>query len=402
MSVLQGARLSAMSFGNRLLLASSCVVLLAACGQGAAPQAAAPQAPPPAEVGVVTVARGNVGLLTELPGRTEASRAAQVRARVAGILQRQQFREGSDVAAGQPLFQIDAAPYRAALASAQAALARAEANLTQTQAQAERYKPLAEAKAVSQQEYVSAVAAQQQAQADVASAKAAIETAQINLGYASVSAPIAGRIGRALVTEGALVGQGEATQLALIQQINPIYVNFTQPVADVLRLRAAIAGGKLKSAGGPDSARVRLVLEDGSTYPQEGKLLFSDLSVDPTSGQITLRAEVPNPKGLLLPGMYVRAQLQQAAASDALLLPQQAVQRASQGDSVKVVGADGMVSTRSVKVGAAIDGQWVVLDGLKEGEQVVAEGFQKIQGKAPVKPVPWNPPGAKPQAPTKP
>ncbi|MEY8876068.1 MAG: efflux RND transporter periplasmic adaptor subunit, partial [Leptothrix sp. (in: b-proteobacteria)] len=326
-----------------------------------------------------------------------ASRVAQVRARVAGILLQRQFREGSDVRKGQPLFQIDAAPYRAALASAEAGVARAEANLMQAQAQAERYKPLVEAKAISQQEYVVAVAAQKQAQADVAAGKAAVQAAQINLGYASVTAPIAGRIGRALVTEGALVGQGEVTQLALIQQIDPLYVNITQPVGEVLRLRAAIAAGKLRHAAGAESAAVRLLLEDGSVYPLAGKLLFSDLTVDSTSGQITLRAEVPNPKGLLLPGMYVRATLEQAAAAGAMLLPQQAVARSSQGDSVQVVAADGRLATRPVKLGAGKDGHWVVLDGLKSGEQVMVDGFQKLRGPGPVKPVPW--PGAAASAP---
>jgi membrane fusion protein (multidrug efflux system) len=362
------------------------VTQLAACGPGVAPPA--PSAPPPAEVGVVTVTATTVGLQTELPGRTEASRVAQVRARVAGILQRQLFREGSEVKADQPLFQIDAAPYQATLTSAKASLARAEANLMQTQAQAERYKPLVEANAVSQQEFIGAVAAQKQAEADIAAAKAAIQTAQINLGYALVTSPIAGRIGRALVTEGALVGQGEATQLALVQQIDPMYVNVTQPVADVLRLRGLIGSGKLKNAGG-DSAAVRIVLDDGSVYGLPAKLLFSDLSVDPSSGQISLRAEVPNPKGVLLPGMYVRAQLEQASASAAMLLPQQAVERTTQGDSVKVVAADGSVSSRAVKVSAAKDGQWVVLEGLKPGEQVMVDGFQKLRGKAPVKAVPW-------------
>jgi membrane fusion protein (multidrug efflux system) len=378
-----------------ILAGSAFAAALGACGPAGGPPATAGQTPPPVEVGVVTVTPGTVGLVTELPGRTEASRIAQVRARAAGILQRRLFREGSDVQAGQQLFEIDAAPYRATLASAQAALARAEANLMQAQAQATRYKPLLDANAISQQDYVNAQAAQKQAEADVAAAKAAIQTAQINLGYASVTAPIAGRIGRALVTEGALVGQGEATQLALVQQIDPMYVNFTQPVADVLRLRAAIAGGKLRSAGGTESAVVRIVLDDGSVYPLAGKLLFSDLSVDPSSGQITLRAEVPNPKAMLLPGMYVRARLEQAAASGAVLLPQQAVQRSSQGDSVKVVAADGAVSTRAVKVGAQKEGQWVVLEGLQPGEQVIADGFQKLQGKAPVKAVPW---GAAPSA----
>ncbi len=383
------------------LLVLGAASLLAACGQSAAPPAAG-QMPPPAQVGVVTVSRTTVGLQTELPGRTEASRVAQVRARVAGILERQLFTEGSEVRANQTLFQIDAAPYKAVLASAQAGLARAEANLTSAQAQAERYKPLAAAHAISDQDLISAVAAQKLAEADVAAAKAAILSAQINVTYAAVTTPISGRIGRALVTEGALVGQGEATQLALVQQINPMYINFTQPVADVLRLRAAIANGSLKSAGGADAAQVRVVLDDGSVYPIAGKLLFSDLSVDPTSGQITLRAEVPHPKGVLLPGMYVRAQLQQSAVAGAMLLPQQSVQRSSQGDSVKVVGADGMVETRPVKVGSGKDGQWVVLSGLKDGEQVVVDGFQKMMGKAPVKPVPWAPAASGPAVPAAP
>ena len=392
--------LAASAQSRGVLMAAVLAAMLAGCGQGAAPPAAGAGAPPAVEVGVVTVTQGTVGLMTELPGRTEASRVAQVRARVAGILQRQLFREGSEVKADQPLFEIDAAPYRATLASAQATLARAEANLMQAQAQAERYKPLLDANAISQQDYVNAFAAHKQAQADVAIGKAAVQTAQINVGYAAVSSPIAGRIGRALVTEGALVGQGEATPLALVQQIDPMFVNITQPVADVLRLRAAIASGKLKNAGDKATAAVRIVLDDGSLYPLPAKLLFSDLTVDPSSSQITLRAEVPNPKGALLPGMYVRARLEQAAFNAAMLLPQQAVQRSSQGDSVKVVAADGSVSTRAVKVGSAKDEQWVVLEGLQAGEQVVVDGFQKLQGKSPrAKPVPWSPPGAAALAP---
>ena len=383
--------------GLALSTAAALATQLAGCGPGAAP--GAPPAAPPVEVGVVTVTATTVGLQTELPGRTEASRVAQVRARVAGILQRQLFREGSEVKADQALFQIDAAPYAAALASAQAVVARAQANLMQAQAQAERYKPLLDANAISQQDYISAVAAQKQAEADVAAGKAAVQLAQINLGYASVTSPISGRVGRALVTEGALVGQGEATQLALVQQIDPMYVNVTQPVADVLRLRAAIASGQLKTAGDKASAAVRIVLDDGSVYPLPAKLLFSDLSVDPSSGQITLRAEVPNPKGVLLPGMYVRARLEQAAVSAAMLLPQQAVQRNSQGDTVKVVAADGSVNTRAVKVGTAKDEQWVVLEGLQPGEQVIVDGFQKLQGKARAKPVPWSPTPVSPAAP---
>jgi len=365
---------------------------LAACGQGAGtgPGGGAGGGMPPAEVGVVTVAPGEVGLVTELPGRLEASRVAQVRARAAGIVQQRLFREGTDVRAGQPLFRIDPAPYAAASASAQAALMRAQASLGQAKALAERYKPLVEANAVSKQEYANAVAAEQQAQAEVAAARASVQTAQINLGYASVVAPISGRIGRTLVTEGALVGQGEATPLAVIQQIHPMYVNFTQPAADVLRLRQALAQGRLKRAAGLDGALVRVVLEDGSEHPNPGKLLFSDLSVDPTSGQITLRAEVPNANGALLPGLYVRVRLEQAKAGNAVLLPQQAVTRTAQGDTVMVVGADGQVAPRKIQVGNAQAGQWVVLDGLKAGEQVVVDGFQKIRPGAPVKPVPWT------------
>jgi len=370
-------------------------LLLAACG-AKPPEPAGPPGGgmPPVEVGVLTIAPHTIGLVTELPGRLEASRVAQVRARVAGILQKRLFREGSDVKAGQPLFEIDSAPYRAALASAEASLARAQANLTQAAAQAERYQPLLEANAISKQEYVNAVAAQKQAEADVAAAKAALQTAQINLGYASVTAPIAGRIGRTLVTEGALVGQGEATQLALVQQINPLYVNFTQSTAEVLRLRKAVESGKFKRAAAADATGVRVVLEDGTEYARAGKLLFADLSVDPTSGQIMLRAELPNPEGALLPGMYVRVRLQQAQASAVFQLPQQAVTRSGSGDSVMVVGADGKVAPRAIKVGSIQDGQWTVLEGLKAGEQVMVDGFQKLRPGAPVKAVPWQPAAA--------
>jgi len=373
---------------------------LAALLAGCSPNSSAPTGPagamPPAEVGVVTVTPGDVGLITELPGRLEASRVAQVRSRAAGILQKRLFREGSDVKAGQALFEVDASPYQAALASAQASLAKAEANLTQASAQAERFKPLVEAKAISQQEYVNAQAASQQAQADIGIGRAAVQTARINLNYANITAPIAGRIGRALVTEGALVGQGEATQLAVIQQIDPMYVNFTQSAAEVMKLRQALEGGALKRAGGNNTASVRLLLEDGSEYARPGKLLFSDLTVDATTGQITLRAEVPNPGNTLLPGLYVRVRLEQAQARNAITLPQQAVTRSPQGDSVMVVDGDGKVKPRPVKVGAQQGGQWVILDGLKAGEQVMVDGFQKLRGEAPVKAVPWQAPGSTP------
>lgn len=374
--------------------AAGAVLALAACSKTEAPKAAPGGGMPPPQVGVVTVEPGNVGLLTELPGRLEASRVAQVRARVAGIVQERLFREGSDVKAGQPLFRIDAAPYAAAVQSAQAALARAEASLSQSSALARRYKPLLEANAVSEQEYANAVAAQQAGAADVAAAKAAIATAQINLNYASVTAPISGRIGRALVTEGALVGQGEATPLAVIQQIDPLYVNFTQSAAQVMELRRAMEQGRLQRAGKADAASVRLVLEDGSEYPEPARLLFSDLTVDAGTGQITLRAEVPNRGMRLLPGLYVRVRIEQAQASNAVLLPQQAVTRSAGGDSVLVVGADNKPIPRTIKLGGQQNGHWVVLEGLQKGEQVVVDGFQKLRGGAPVQTVPWTPPGA--------
>ena len=382
---------------SRLKLSALALVLgvsvaLSGCGKKDAAPASPAGGMPPAEVGVVTVTPGDVGLVTELPGRLEASRVAQVRARAAGILQKRLFTEGSEVRSGQALFQIDASPYQASFASAQASLAKAEANLMQASAQAERYKPLVEAKAISQQEYVSAQAAQKQAEADVAMGKAMVQTARINLGYAAITAPIAGRIGRSLVTEGSLVGQGEATPLAVIQQIDPLYVNFTQSAAEVMKLRRALEAGQLKRAG-TQAASVRVVLEDGTEYSKTGKLLFSDLTVDTTTGQITLRAELPNPGGVLLPGLYVRVRLEQAQASNAIMLPQQAVTRTPQGDSVMVVGTDGKVVPRPIKVGGQQNGQWVILDGLKTGEQVMVDGFQKLRGGAPVKPVPWQAPG---------
>jgi membrane fusion protein (multidrug efflux system) len=387
---------------RQVLAVAMCSILLAGCGNGGNAGAQGTGGPggarPPAEVGVVTVTPGDVGLVTELPGRLEASRVAQVRARAAGILQKRLFREGSDVKAGQPLFAIDPAPYAAAVASAKATQARAEANAAQATALAERYKPLVEANAVSKQEYANAVAAQKQAEADIAVAKANVQTTSINLGYAVVTSPISGRIGRALVTEGALVGQGEATQLAVVQQINPMYVNFTQSAVEVMKLRNAMASGLFKQASGTDAASVRIVLEDGTEYAKPGRLLFSDLTVDATTGQITLRAEVPNPTGELLPGLYVRVRLEQAQASNAVTLPQQAVTRTAQGDTVMVVGEDGKVSPRPVKIGSAKGNQWVVLDGLKAGEKVMVDGFQKLQPGATVTPVAWQAPGAKPAA----
>jgi membrane fusion protein (multidrug efflux system) len=374
-------------------------IALVACGQGdkkaEAPAQAAGGMPAP-EVGVVVATPGDIGLVTELPGRLEASRMAEVRARAAGILQRRLFKEGSDVKAGQPLFVIDAAPYRASYHSAQAQLLRAQASLTRTTEVAKRYAPLVAANAISKQDYDDAVAARAQAEADVAVAKAAVQTAKISLDYAAVTAPISGRIGRALVTEGALVGQGEATPLAVVQQVNPLYVNFTQSASEVLRLRRAMEGGTLKRAGNGGAASVRIVLEDGSTYSQPGKLLFSDLTVDATTGQITLRAEVPNPKGELLPGLYVRVQIEQAQASNAIAVPQQAVTRTEAGNTLTVVAPDGKPEQRKVEIQAGQNSRWIVTEGLKAGEQVMVDGFQKLQmlpPGTPVKAVPWQAPG---------
>jgi membrane fusion protein (multidrug efflux system) len=364
---------------------------LAACGGGdPKPAAAGGGAPPPPEVAVVSVVPKTAPLVTELPGRVEASRVAQVRARVNGIVLQRLFREGSEVKAGQRLFQIDPAPYQAAVDSAKAALAKAQANLVQAREQATRFKPLADARAISTQDYINAQAAQAQAEADVAAAQAALRSAQLNLGFASVTAPISGRIGRALVTEGALVSATEATQLALIQQIDPVYVNSTQAVAEVARLR------KAASAASTDLSSVRIVLDDGSELPQRGRLMFSDLSVDPTSAQVTLRTEVANPQALLLPGMYVRTRLVQGQIAGAMLVPQQAVTRGPQGDSVLVVGEGGMAAPRNITIGGVSGSEWIVLDGLKTGEQVIVEGFQKMRPGAPVKPVPWAGSAARP------
>lgn len=374
-------------------------VMVTGCGKEPAPAAGAGGQRPAVEVGTVVATPGDIGLVTELPGRVEASRVAQVRARAAGILQQRLFKEGSDVKAGQALFRIDEAPYAAALDSAKANQAKAEANLAQTQAQLDRYKPLVEANAISKQDFVNAEAALKQAQADVAATNAAVRTAGINLGYANVTAPISGRIGRALVTEGALVGQGEATPLAVVQQIDPVYVNFTQSANEILQLRKAMANGQFKRAEGKEAASVKLLLSDGSEYTQPGKLLFSDLTVDATTGQITLRAEVPNPKGELLPGMYLRVRLEQAQAANAITLPQQAVTRTQQGDIVNVVGEDGKVSPRPVKISAAQNYRWVVKEGLQAGEKVMVDGFQKLQmlpPGTPVKAVPWQAPGQAP------
>ena len=374
------------------------LAMLSACGaKDAAAPAGGPGANrPPPEVGVIVTKFEPVALQTELPARVEPVRVAQVRARVTGVVLKRMFQEGSEVKAGQTLFQIDPAPYQAALSSARANLGKSEANLNQAAALAARYKPLVEANAISKQEYVNVVATQQQAEADVAAQKAAVQIAQINSGYASVQAPIAGRIGRALVTEGALVSATEATQLALIQQTNTVYLNITQSATELLRLRRDAGAGADAGAGSNARAAgvvpVTVLMDDGTELPHKGKLLFSDVTVDPTSGQVTLRAEVPNQDGLLLPGQYVRVRLSQASLPAAIVVPQQAVTRGTQGDTVIVV-ADGKPAPRPIKIGSQQGTNWIVLDGLKPGEQVVVDGFQKMMVPgAPVKPVPWTAP----------
>ncbi|THC39998.1 efflux RND transporter periplasmic adaptor subunit [Massilia sp. Mn16-1_5] len=369
------------------------VTLLSACGKKDAAQAgpgAGGQMPAP-EVGVVTTRFETVALQTELPARAEPVRTAQVRARVNGVVLKRLFTEGSEVKEGQSLFQIDPAPYQAQLAAAQADLGRAQATLTQAAAQAERYKPLVEANAISKQEYTNAVAAQKQAEAAVAASRAQVRIAQINSGYASVNAPISGRIGRALVTEGALVSATEGTQLALIQQTSSMYLNITQSATELQRLRKQAANGNGLAKDMP----VTVLLDDGTELATKGRLLFSDVTVDPGTGQVTLRATVPNPDNALLPGQYVRVRVAQSQVPNGIVVPQQAVTRGgAQGDTLMVVGADNKPTPRTVKIASGQGSNWVVTEGLKEGERVMVDGFQKLQmlpPGTPVKAVPWQP-----------
>jgi len=368
------------------------ITLLSACGE----KAATSNAPPPATVSVITVAPAAVTLNTELPGRTEASRIAQVRARTAGIVLQRVYKEGGEVKAGEVLFRIDPAQFQASYDSAQAAVAKAEANLAQADLKVKRYKPLIAAQAVSQQEYDDAVTAQKQAAADLATTKAARTTAGLTLGYATVTSPISGRVSRALVTEGALVGQGEATPMATVQQLDPIYVTITQSSTEILKLQRALADGKLKRAG-KDQVPVTLVTEDGQPYPQTGKLLFSDVSVDESTGSVSMRAEFPNPNRTLLPGMYVRARLEQGVSEAAITVPQQAIVRTNEGATVLIVGADNKVLSQPVTANANDGNNWIVSAGLKGGERIVVEGFQKAKPGAVVNPQPWKgPAGAAP------
>ena len=378
----------------RLLPLSACALalslLLAACGQ----QAQGPGQMPAPPVGVVTVQPATVPIEVELSGRLEPIRTAQVRARVSGVVQKRLFSEGALVQAGQSLYRIDPAPYQAALDSALAAEAKAESALAQTQSALERNRPLFDSRMISALTWDSVRNSHRAALADVAAAKAAVQQARLNVEYASVLAPIGGRIGRSLVTEGALVSQAEATQLTTIQQVDTLVANFTQSASEAMRIQRAIASGELK---GSSSAQVKVLLDDGSTYALPGKLLFADIAVDAGTGQVTLRAEVPNPKGELLPGLFVKVRLQVARSERAMLLPQQAVTRGTSEDTVMVVDAEGQVSKRAVQLGGQrgdandkAGPQWIVTGGLKDGEQVVVDGFQKIRPKAPVKPAPWS------------
>ena len=377
-------------------VAVAVALLFTGCGQNqGGPGQGGPgasQTPPP-EVGVITVAPESVALTTELPGRIDPVRVAQVRARVDGVVLHRKFREGAEVKAGEELFQIDPAPFQAVFDSANAILAKAEASAKQTQQLADRYQPLVGINAVSRQDYDNAVSAAAQANADVLAAKAALETASINLGYTKVMSPIDGKIGAALVTEGALVSQGAATQMAVVTQLDPIYCDFTESSTELLRLRGALDRGTLKTVA-PGEAKVTLLLDDGTTYSEPGKLLFSDVTVDPTSGMVTLRAEFPNPNHLLLPGMFARGVLDQAVDNQAITVPQRGVSVGAGGiASVMVAGADNKVEARVVKLGQAVGNKWIVADGLKAGENVIVEGLQKIGPGMVVKPVPFNPAG---------
>jgi len=349
-----------------------------------------PLAPPPAEVSVVTVASERVNRTTELPGRINSVREAQVRARATGILLKRLFEEGSNVREGQVLFEIDPAPLQAGLNSAKASMAKTEAALKESKATVDRYKELVPINAISKQVYDQAVAMLGQNEAELLATKAAVQTAELNLGYAQVTAPISGRIGKALVTEGALVSATEATQLALIRQLDPVYFDFTQSSTEVLRLKRALENGTLESVA-PGEARVTLILEDGTVYQHEGKLLFSDISVDPTTGMITLRAEIPNPESLLMPGMFARAQIVEGINANALTIPQRTVTRGAGGkSSVLTVNNENKVEPRTIEVERIIGDKVVVAKGLKAGERIIVEGSQKAPPGSVVKPIPFS------------
>lgn len=373
------ARAAVIGFG----LAS--LTLTPGCGRPSGP--GGPGGFGPAEVGVVTVQPEQVLLTTELPGRTSPYLVSEVRPQVGGVIKSRLFTEGANVRAGQPLYQIDPAPFKATYDSQAAALAKAEANLTTVRLKAERFADLVKINAVSKQDYDDAQAAAQQGAADVASAKAGLESARINLAYTRVTSPISGRIGTSTVTPGALVAAGQTTALATVQALNPIYVDVTQSSTELLKLRQQIAGGSLENAGAA-RANVKLFLEDGSPYSAQGVLKVSDVTVDPSTGAVTLRAVFPNPNGVLLPGMFVRAVLNEATAQSAILAPQAAVSRDPQGHAVVMLVENGKAAMRVIQTGRTVGDRWLVTSGLNPGDKLIVDGIQKIRPGAPVKPVP--------------
>ncbi|WP_028205931.1 efflux RND transporter periplasmic adaptor subunit [Paraburkholderia nodosa] len=381
----------------RLISVATAAIVLAACGQKQS--APPPQAP---EVGIVTVQPSSVPVVSELPGRTSAFLVAQVRARVDGIVLRREFIEGALVKAGQRLYKIDPAPYIAALNNAKATLAKAQANLVTQNALVARYKVLVQANAVSKQDYDNAVSAQGQAAADVAAGKAAVDTAQINLGYTDVVSPVSGQVGISQVTPGAYVQASAATLMSTVQQLDPMYVDVTQSSLDGLKLRREIQEGRLKT-NGPNAAKVSLVLEDGRTYSEKGKLQFSDVTVDQTTGSVTVRAIFPNPDRVLLPGMFVRARIEEGINNNAFLVPQVGVQHDQKGQaSVYVVNQDNKVVPTPITTAGTQGQDWVVQSGLNAGDRVIVQGTDKVKPGAQVKPVaaqlPPPPPSGAPSA----
>ena len=375
--------------GTKLIAVAGIVIVGLMTASCSKPPQAPPKAGPP-EVGVVEVKPQRVAITTELSGRTSAFMVAEVRPQVGGIIRKRVFTEGSDVKAGQVLYQIDPAAYQAAFASARAAEARSEANLIPARLKEERYRDLVKIKAVSQQDFDDAHAALKQAEADVAATKAAVETARINLAYTKVSAPISGRIGRSTITDGALVTASQPVALATIQQLGSVYVDVTQSSAELLKLKQNLASGLMKNSGAAQ-ARVKLLLEDGSAYPLPGVLKFSEVTVDPSTGSVTLRAVFPNPKQALLPGMFVRAILEEGVSEQAILVPQRGVTRNPKGEAmVMVVGAEEKAEPRLIKVVRTIGDSWLVSDGLKAGDRIILEGLQKARPGTPVKAVPFG------------
>lgn len=372
----------------RALALLSGLAFLAGCQQEQ--QGQAQQTPPPSPVGVVTISAEALPIINELPGRISPTRLAEVRPRVAGIVVEQVFEQGSHVNRGDVLYRIDPAPFQVQVDSAKATVARAKAAQLQARQTSDRQQQLRRSNVASQQEFDNAISQLAQADAEVAVAEAGLAEANLNLQYSQVTAPISGRIGRALITEGALVSANSTENLATIQQLDPIYADFTQPAADLIRLRKALEDGKLMTAD--NEAEVKLLLDDGTPYAQTGRLLFSEAAVDETTGQVTLRGEFPNPDGDLLPGMYVRVQIQQGVEREAFAVPQQAVQRDPGGQaSVLVVGEGSKVEQRRVNVGRALGDRWVISQGLKAGDKVIADGFQKTAPGATVNPQPWSP-----------